>query len=184
MTKPVNSDYSMVDVDLLKEHPRNARKGDIDAIAESIRVNGFFGAVIAQKSTLTILAGNHRWKAARKAGMKQVPVIVVDVDDDEALKILLADNRTSDKASYEGNELASLLQEVMTASDLTGTGWTATDLDRLIAATLDHPDQSEDVELRPIENAYYLIRGPVDRHEHVMSVLAKLEGVSVASSQN
>jgi hypothetical protein len=126
-------EYELVPIDSLNVHPRNARQGDVGAIHESITQNGFFGACLVQKSTRTIIAGNHRYMAAEAAGMDQVPVIWADVDDDRALRILLADNKTNDDASYDDAKLADILTELAALSDLSGTGYNGDDLDRLIS---------------------------------------------------
>jgi ParB-like nuclease domain len=130
---PKTQEYELVSVRAIKTHPRNARQGDIGAIHESITQNGFFGACVVQKSTGHILAGNHRYMAAVEAGLQSVPVIWVDVDDDRALRILLADNKTSDDASYDQTALADILSELANTSDLLGTGFDGDDLDQLIA---------------------------------------------------
>ena len=52
--------YELVAPRALRPHPRNPRRGDVDAIEESIAENGFYGCVVAQRSTGYILAGNHR----------------------------------------------------------------------------------------------------------------------------
>lgn len=122
----------MVPLDQLQRHPRNPRRGDLDAIISSIRTNGFFGAVIAQKSTNHILVGNHRFEAARRLGYTEVPVIYVDVDHERALHILLADNRTSDLGDYDNEELLSLLQEIQLGEGLEGTGYSMKDMNALI----------------------------------------------------
>jgi hypothetical protein len=122
-------------VDTLEHHPDNPRIGHVPAIVDSIRENGWFGALIGQKSTRYILAGNHRLKAAREIGIKEVPVIWVDVDDQRARKILLADNRSSDLAVYNDASLAELLASVMGdkgGEELKGTGWTEWDVARLL----------------------------------------------------
>lgn len=175
-----------VPVGQLKAHPDNPRVGDVDAIAESIRINGFYGVIYVQQGTDVILAGTHRWQAAQNVGMKTIPVIYLDVDDAQAKKILLADNRTSDRASYNKDPLANLLKEVMHESDLLGTGWDAKDLDKLIKESTDLPDQSEeDVELRPLERTYWLVAAPIHLHDMIESVLEGLPvEVEVASSQN
>lgn len=126
-------EYTLVALKALKPHPQNPRQGDIGAIYQSIEANGFYGAVVAQRSTGYILAGNHRYKAAKRAGLSQVPVIWLDVDDDRALRILLADNRTNDLASYDNDALAAILSELAESSDLVGTGYTGDDLDDLLA---------------------------------------------------
>ena len=130
----VNTKAEAVDVAALKPHPRNPREGDVGAIAESIKENGWYGTIIAQQGTNYILAGNHRWQAAQALGMTKVPVTWVDVNDDTALRILLADNRTSDLARHDENALADLLKELSSHDKLlSGTGWDANDLDNLLA---------------------------------------------------
>ena len=118
----------------LVPHPDNPRRGDTPAIQDSILANGFYGTVIAQRSTGRILAGNHRYKAAVENGATEIPVTWVDVDDDEAKRIMLADNRTNDLATYDDEALAEILSGL---GDLTGTGYTDTDLDNLIPAAPD-----------------------------------------------
>jgi ParB-like chromosome segregation protein Spo0J len=105
----INESYELVATDRLQPHPRNVNRGDLVAIGGSIAENGFYGAVVAQKSTGHILAGNHRYDAAKAAGIAEVPVTWVDVDDDRALRILLADNRTTRLGHDDQEALAALL---------------------------------------------------------------------------
>ena len=95
----------MVDVSDLIKHPENPRVGDINAIAASIKANGWWGTIVAQKSTSYVLAGNHRLEAAVKLQMATVPVYWVDVDDQQAIKILLADNKTAELATEKRHDL-------------------------------------------------------------------------------
>lgn len=132
----LNDYYALVSVDDLLEHPQNPRKGDIDAITASIINNGFYGAVVAQKTTKRILAGNHRWKAARAAGLKSVPVLWTDVDDATAVRILLADNRTNDLAGYDDEALLALLEECRNEDNLIGTGYSDQDIEDLLTAVM------------------------------------------------
>jgi len=128
----INEETKQVPVDNVKPHPRNPREGDVGAIHQSIQENGFYGSLIVQKSTGYILAGNHRWIAATQQGYDTVPVTYVDVDDDHALRILLADNRTNDLASYNETELNSILKDLAESTGLAGTGYDGDDLDQLI----------------------------------------------------
>ena len=59
--RQINDGYEVLPLDAVKPHPRNPRRGDLDAIKASVDVNGFYGAVVANKRTGYILAGNHRW---------------------------------------------------------------------------------------------------------------------------
>lgn len=132
--KIINRESEIVPVDRLSRHPRNPRRGNVDLIRESIDANGFYGAIVAQRSTGHILVGNHRYDAARAEGASEVPVIWLDVDDDRARRILLADNRTNDLAGYDEQELARLLAEIQAETDsLVGTGYDADALEALLA---------------------------------------------------
>lgn len=125
-----------VPVELLIPHPDNARQGDIGSIMESIQVNGWFGSIVVQESTSHILAGNHRYEAASELGFAVIPdVIYVDVDDKQALKILLADNKTADDSIYNDEMLLDLLRSV---DNLEGTGYSADDLRALEALMTQH----------------------------------------------
>ncbi len=109
---PAAQRYEHVAIRRLKPHPKNPRRGDVDAIEASIDENGFFGAVLAQRSTRFILKGNHTIRAAERRGMKSIPVIWLDVDDARAEKILLADNAIPDRAEYDTAALAEMLQSI------------------------------------------------------------------------
>lgn len=122
----------MNEIDL---HPENANVGNIDAIVESIRVNGFYAPIIVQASTGYIMAGNHRYQAAKKLGMEQVPVVYLDVDDVEAKRIMVADNRTT-RLGHDDSELLTALLEDLgdTELGLMGTGYSHADLQTLLDA--------------------------------------------------
>jgi len=117
----------------IKPHPKNVRQGDIGAISESLERHGQYRPIVAQKSSGHILAGNHTYKAAKLLGWKQIEVTWVDVNDDEALRILLVDNRANDLANYNDHALNEILVGLMqTEQQLAGTGFDADDLDLLI----------------------------------------------------
>lgn len=125
--------FEAVPVDRLKPHPENARRGDLEAITTSISSNGFFGACVVQRSTGHILVGNHRWAAAQEAGESTVPVLWVDVDDDRARRIMLADNRTAELAFWDnGALLESLDRLAKSEGGLLGTGYSEADHENLM----------------------------------------------------
>ena len=128
----LNQDIRNVPLTEIQEHPNNARRGDMAAIQDSVDENGFWGTIVVQKSTGFIVAGNHRYRAAKEAGYKEVPVAFVDVDDTKAKKILAADNRTSDLGDYDNEALAHLLDDLNADEHLAGTGYNVEDLDDLI----------------------------------------------------
>jgi ParB-like nuclease domain len=115
----------------LRCHPDNPRTADMEAIKASLRTNSQFEPLIAQKSTGHVLVGNHRLIAARELGWTTIDVHYVDVDDEQARRIMLASNRTAELGSFDDQALAALLQEI---GDLEGTGYTPDDLDDYLAA--------------------------------------------------
>ena len=64
--------------------------------------------------------------------MQDVPVYWVDVDDAEAKRILLADNRVSDLATWDDTILVSLLESLANDDALLGSGYDGDDLDALL----------------------------------------------------
>lgn len=113
----------LVDPAELTLYPGNPRHGDVEAIADSIRANGFYSPLIVQRSTGHVLAGNHRLQAAVELGLTAVPVHYIEVNDVEAKRILIADNATSDKGVNDDMALARIVAEVQAASeDTTGFG--------------------------------------------------------------
>jgi hypothetical protein len=144
--KPGHRSTSVLDLNL---NPNNPRQGDVGAIAESIEANGFVGSIVAQCSTGNVLAGNHRLLAAKALGMTKVQVHWVDVDDAAARRIMLADNRTSDLATYDEAALTELLADMARHDSLIGTGFDGDDLDDLLTE-LDHqPDWADAFGLVP-----------------------------------
>jgi DNA modification methylase len=143
-------EHTIVDIDSVQAHPKNVRQGDIGAISESLKAHGQYRPIVVDKRTNHILAGNHTWKAAKALGWQQIAAGYVETkDDDEALRILLADNRTTDLASYDDSGLAELLKQLSeTDIGLEGTAFDGDDLDSLLK-DLGHFELPTDVDEIP-----------------------------------
>lgn len=130
-----NIKHLIVDIDSIQSHPKNVRHGDIGAISESLKAHGQYRPIVVDERTNQILAGNHTWKAAKALGWSQIQASIIETkDDDEALRILLADNRTTDLASYDDTGLAELLKQIAeTDTGLLGTLFNGDDLDDLLS---------------------------------------------------
>lgn len=160
----------MVEIDLMSQHPQNPNNGDVDAIAESILAHGFINPVLVQRSTGHILAGNHRYAAMLALEQTKIPAVIIDVDDDEALRILIADNRTSELAIRDGHALQAILDQ-LNKSDiaLVGTGYDDDSLAELkrINAMHEHAPiyggPTSDYTSRP----HLIVWGTIDGEENV-----------------
>lgn len=108
--------FERVPIDTLVPHPRNYRIGDIDIIAKSLVQNTMYSPLLVRKETREILKGNHTFKAAQKVGLTEVWVAFIDVDDQKALDILVADNTASDRARNDHDLLLALLKERLESS--------------------------------------------------------------------
>lgn len=132
----------------LREHPDNPRRGNVPRIAESLAWHGQYRPIVAQASTGYVLAGNHTLKAARSLGWETISAVYVDVDDEQARRILLVDNRSADMGTYDNDALLDLLAELNISPDgLSATGYEPVDLDDLLAADQERqqaagPDQA------------------------------------------
>jgi ParB-like chromosome segregation protein Spo0J len=128
-----------VNISTLVAYPTNPRRGDVDAIASSLTAHGQYRPIVVQASTNFVLAGNHTLKAAKKIGWKKIKIVLIDVDEATAKKIVLADNRITDLAGYNEPLLKSLLSAL---PELDGTGFTVAEvetLDRLIEGNQKEP---------------------------------------------
>ena len=121
-----------VPIDSLTPHPRNARQGDVGALSVMLDANTQYKPVVVQRSTGFILAGNHLWRAAKTLGWTEIAATILDVTDAEATRILVADNRASDLATYAQADLAVLLQE-LDQPNRQVAGWDDEDLNTLLA---------------------------------------------------
>lgn len=117
----------------LRTYYRNPRRGNTAAIAQSLTVNGQYRPIVVNTGTHTgrvneVLAGNHTLMSARDLGWETVAAVTVDVDDDQAARIVAADNRTADLGEYDNRLLLELLADL---PDLDGTGYDPGDLEAL-----------------------------------------------------
>ena len=134
-------DVRRVAVNDLKPHPNNPRHGDVDRIRESLRENGQFKPIVLAED-YTVIAGNHTYFAAAEEGWQYMDAVVLPIGplSPAAVKIMLADNRTTDVSTYDNAELARLLQHLDNeGAGLYGTGYTTDNLDDLLALAEEGP---------------------------------------------
>ncbi len=130
----------LVPVDTLVPSEGNPRRGDVKVLRESLRRFGQTRPILVDGDR--IIAGHHLVLAAAEEGWTHIAATRHQFgSEEEARAFLLADNRTHDVGGYEDAELAAALRDL---DDLTGTGYTADDLDGLLAATRRDDRASDD----------------------------------------
>jgi DNA modification methylase len=120
-----------VPIGSLRPYGRNPRRGDVAAIRRSLEAHGQYRPLVARTGTGEVLAGNHTLAAALELGWQEIAATFVDVDDDEAARIVLVDNRTADLGVYDDGALAELLESL---PGFDGTGWDQAEVARLLAS--------------------------------------------------
>lgn len=126
----------MTPLDSVSQWENNYNNGDLDAIIESIRVNGFTTVITVDAATRQIVSGNHRWQALHALGATHAPMVFIDfASTDEAKRILVADNRTGQLARPDEAALVEVLEELRnTDLGLEGTGYDDNDYAELLIA--------------------------------------------------
>lgn len=134
-------------VETLKEHPQNPRKhppSQIRALAENFRIHGMNAPILLDKNN-QIIAGHARLAAARLLGLKEVPTITLShLSDLGAKSYMLADNKLSDRSSWDdvvvANHLKDLAAICLNYSLEFSTGFETPEIDMRIQS-LDLSDQ-------------------------------------------
>lgn len=117
-------------------NPRKISEKGLHKLKRSVEEFGFVNPILVQKGTNIIIAGHQRLKAAQAAGLTEVPVVWLDMDDVTAKAYNIADNRLQDEAEWDFTPLADLLTELDTgAFDLTLTGFDTDELERMMNYT-------------------------------------------------
>src|SRR5260370_37237356 len=90
-----------VPIERLRPNPRNPRRNfaepELDELAASMRERGIIQPlgvrpVHGASASYEIIAGERRWRAAQRAGLHLVPIVPLDVSDDEALQLAIIEN--------------------------------------------------------------------------------------------
>ena len=87
-----------LDIDLIDPNPDQPRsrftESALDELAQSIIANGIVQPILVRRKgeRYEIVAGERRWRAAQRAGLRRIPAAVKDVSDDKLLELALIEN--------------------------------------------------------------------------------------------
>ena len=100
-TDKVQGSQRKVPTEFLKPNPRNPRKTfeepDLADLSASIKEKGIIQPIIVREKAgvadiYEIIAGERRWRAAQRAGLHEVPIVVVQASDRDALEMAIIEN--------------------------------------------------------------------------------------------
>lgn len=109
-------------IDLIHPNPdqprRDFQESDLEELAESIRSRGVIQPVILRRDPAggrryQIVAGERRWRAAQRAGLHELPVVVRELDDKDVLELAIIENvqRTDLNAVEEALGYSQLIEK-------------------------------------------------------------------------
>ena len=93
-----DSAISEIDIDLIEPNPEQPRtrfaEKALDELAQSISANGIVQPVVVRRAgaRFQIVAGERRWRAAQRAGLRRIPAAVREVSDEKLLELALIEN--------------------------------------------------------------------------------------------
>ena len=87
-----------IDIDLIQPNPEQPRtrftESALEELAQSIAVNGVVQPILVRPrgEKFEIVAGERRWRAAQRAGLRKIPAAIKDISDDKLLELALIEN--------------------------------------------------------------------------------------------
>jgi ParB family transcriptional regulator, chromosome partitioning protein len=119
-TKTENEGFLEIDLDLIEpnaDQPRTRfEESALEELAQSIRANGIVQPILVRRRGLQyqIVAGERRWRAAQRAGLQKIPVVIKDISDDKILELALIENiqRQELNAIEEANAYRKLIDSI------------------------------------------------------------------------
>jgi ParB family chromosome partitioning protein len=127
-------------VEFLRSNARNPRKtfadDELDDLARSIQERGIIQPILVRTmpgmiDVYEIVAGERRWRAAQRAGLHEVPIILVEANDKDALEIAIVEN--VQRADLNALEEAAGYEQLMSEFN-----YTQLDLSKVIGKSRSH----------------------------------------------
>ena len=144
----------LVDPETLKSaayNPRQISREELNKLIKSIKQFGFVDPALVRKHDNMIVGGHQRVKAALELGLKEIPVVYLDITENDAKLLNVALNKIS--GEWEEDKLTELLAELQFFDDVDEllTGFDEDELDQLLADLEEPKDGLTDDDAIPEE---------------------------------
>ncbi len=130
----------------LRPYENNPRLNDraVADVAKSIEKYGWRQPIVVDGDGV-IIVGHTRWKAARRLGLKSIPVHVAgDMDPEQAKQYRIADNKSSERSEWDTDKLAEELLDLRgLGCDLTDLGFSEQEVDKYLDRLADELEPPE-----------------------------------------
>lgn len=126
----------LIDPETLKSaayNPRQISRDELNKLIKSIKQFGFVDPALVRKQDNMIVGGHQRVKAAIEMGLKEIPVVFLDITENDAKLLNVALNKIS--GDWDEDKLTELLSELKFFDDVDEllTGFDEDELDKLLA---------------------------------------------------
>src|SRR3984957_3646386 len=148
----------------LRPNARNPRRmfseDELDELTASLRERGMIQPIVARPvrgapDAFEIIAGERRWRAAQRAGLHEVPVVILEATDEESLQLAIIENvQRSDLNPLEGAEGYRALME--------DYGHTQDDIAKMVGKSRSHVANTLRLLKLPPSIRAYIFKGKLD----------------------
>ena len=168
-------------IEFLRANPRNPRKNfhesEIEDLAASVRERGVIQPILVRTAAgpadaYEIIAGERRWRAAQRAGLHEVPIIVIEASDKDALAIAIIEN--VQRSDLNALEEASGYQQLMAEH-----GYSQAEVAQILGKSRSHIANTLRLLNLPGEARALLAAGQISAgHARALLALSDPEGVA------
>jgi ParB family chromosome partitioning protein len=170
-----------VPIEFIRANPRNPRRKfleeELGELTASVREKGILQPILVRNvpgkpDLFEIIAGERRWRAAQKAGLHEVPVMLLEIGDREALEIAIVENvqRADLNPLEEAAGYESLIEQFK---------YTQNDLARVVGKSRSHVANTLRLQKLPVSVKRYLAEGKLTAG-HARALLAHEDPESLA----
>ncbi|MET0606547.1 MAG: ParB/RepB/Spo0J family partition protein [Beijerinckiaceae bacterium] len=129
-----------VPIEFLKPNPNNPRRqfesNELEELADSIRERGVLQPILVRAvqglaDAYEIIAGERRWRASQRAGLHELPVVIVEASDRDAMEIAIIEN-------VQRSDLNALEEAAGYERLMTDHGYSQNDMAKVIGKSRSH----------------------------------------------
>ncbi len=144
------------------DNPRD-NSNAVEPTKESIRRFGFVKPILVDKAGV-IIAGHTRYVAAYQLGLEYVPVVYSNMDDEQAKKYRILDNKLAEKSSFDEDQLLEELRQMEVPSDM--QAFFFEDIDQMLNFSFDSINQQAE-DYGGFQDDYSVVDEPFQQSEPV-----------------
>ena len=166
-----------VDIDLLKPatyNPRQIKPQQLEDLTRSLKQFGFVDPIVVRKKDQMIIGGHQRYQAAQILEYEKVPVVYLDISENDAKILNIALNKIS--GDWDKPKLADLIKELDSLSDVDATlsGFNDEAIDKLLEDLM-VSDGTEALDQTDLLNSEYQIVIKCKTEVEQLELLEKFE---------